>query len=99
METLDKQEWRKQGGMTPRGRYIPTTSTGRKVIAIKHTTPKKGEVYLKPSGKRGIFNVLTAQNDFARRSYTIVRVVKSESEYRAQQEENRRAFLRVTGRA
>jgi len=98
METLDKAEWRKQGGMTPRGRYVPTTSTGRMVIVVKHTVPKKGEVYLKPSGKRGIYNVLTAQHDFARRSYTIVRVVKSESEYRAQQEENRRAFLRVTGR-
>lgn len=99
METFDKAEWRKQGGMTPTGRkYVPVTSTGRIIITTKHTTPKKGEVYLKPSGRRGIYLVLTAQNDFARRSYTIVRVCKGESEFRAQQEENRRAFLRVTGR-
>jgi len=99
METFDKAEWRKQGGMTPTGRYLPVTSTGRIIIPVKNTTPKKGEVYLKPSGKRGIYNVLTAQHDFARRNYLIVRVCKGPSEFRGQQEENRRAFLRVTGRA
>lgn len=98
METFDKAEWRRQGGMTPHGRYVPTTSTGRKVVAKAHRPPLKGEVYLKPSGRRGIYLVLTAQNDFARRSYTIVRVVKGESEARAHWEEARRAYLRITGR-
>jgi hypothetical protein len=76
METFDKREWRRQGGMTPHGLYLPTTSTGRHVVAIACRTPRKGEVYLKPSGVRGIFNVLVAQQDFARRHYTILRVIK-----------------------
>jgi hypothetical protein len=97
METFDKREWRKQGGMTPQGHYIPTTSTGRQLVATAHRTPKKGEWFLKPSGQKGIFNVLQAQEDHAKYSYTIMKEVKGQSEYRAIAEEQRRHFLRITG--
>jgi len=34
--------------------------------------PKKDEFYLKPSGRKGVFKVLQAQNDFDHNYYPII---------------------------
>lgn len=72
METFDKLEWRRHGAMNASRRYKPTTSTGRVVRIIGIYPPRKGQLYLKPSGVKGVFNVLVAQNDHAKRNYCIL---------------------------
>jgi hypothetical protein len=55
---------------------VPRTSEGRKVrFCGKTTQPQKGEFYLKPSGRKGIFLVLQAQNDFARNYFSIIEII------------------------
>ena len=55
------------------GTYL-LTNLGRELLLVAIDRPKKGQLYLKPSGKRGVFNLLTAQNDHAVKSYMIVKV-------------------------
>ena len=72
-ETFDKTEWRRRGAMNADRRYHPRTSTGRRVEIIACRPPYKGELYLKPSGVRGISLVLRAENDHAKHSRLILR--------------------------
>jgi hypothetical protein len=72
-ETFNKPEWRKAGGMNAKRRDVPRTSTGRRVEIIAYREPLKGELYLKPSGVRGVFLVLRAENDHAKHYRMILR--------------------------
>jgi hypothetical protein len=44
------------------------TSTGRKLVFQSCSWPKKGDIYLKPTGSKGVYKVLVAQQDFPEES-------------------------------
>lgn len=51
-------------------RYVTTHFKGKYGYACR--SPKKGEFYLKPSGTKGVFEVLQAENDFDHNHYPII---------------------------
>lgn len=59
-----------------KGQKYGLTSAGRKLVSAACDLQKKGEIFLKPSGKKGVFTVHTATFDHTpskhRSSYRVI---------------------------
>lgn len=70
-ETFDVKQWRAAGAMNS-GRPA-VTSWGRKCYIVACRAPEPGELYLKPSGVKGVFNVLACHSEGYKQGRMILR--------------------------